>query len=180
MRWQFSSFSIKRMQLSDIPAVQAIDRAVYPMPWPDRAYRHDLQQNEMAYYWVARYREEIIGCGGFWLMTDEIHINTLVVDPAWQGRGVGEWLLVALLEAGRNLGGKIATLEVRPSNRAARSLYAKYDFAEVGFRPRYYTNNEDALILTTPSLRSVNYQAFFNRRQAALTDRLNKLRSDYG
>ena len=47
----------------------------------------------------------------------------------------------------------MATLEVRPSNIAARRLYEKYGFALAGIRPRYYSDdNEDALIMTTPPI----------------------------
>ena len=41
------------------------------------------------------------------------------------------------------------TLEVRVSNTAARSLYAKKGFSDVGIRPGYYEKpREDAVIMT--------------------------------
>lgn len=40
------------------------------------------------------------------------------------------------------------TLEVRESNKVARSLYKKYGFEDAGRRPGYYTDNkEDAIIM---------------------------------
>ena len=40
-------------------------------------------------------------------------------------------------------------LEVRASNQAARGLYKKVGFKEVGLRPRYYPDtNEDAITMT--------------------------------
>ena len=39
-------------------------------------------------------------------------------------------------------------LEVRKSNRAARSMYTKLGFSELGIRPGYYENNgEDGVIM---------------------------------
>ena len=60
----------------------------------------------------------------------------------------------------------LATLEVRESNEAARALYRRYGFYEVGRRKRYYADNhEDAIIMTTEDLQSPAYQ----RRLTALT-----------
>ena len=62
-------------------------------------------------------------------------------------------MLLALLDLARSRGAHEATLEVRPSNMPARRLYEKYGFKVVGTRTRYYSDdNEDALIMTTPSL----------------------------
>ena len=63
---------------------------------------------------------------------------------------------------------EVVTLEVRSSNDAARRLYEKYGFANVGRRVRYYTdNNEDAIIMTTPELDAREFRARFDelRRQ---------------
>jgi ribosomal-protein-alanine N-acetyltransferase len=56
---------------------------------------------------------------------------------------------------------------------AAGRLYQKYGFQNVGRRPRYYSDNgEDALIMTTPPLKSSAYQAQYGpliaQRLAAL------------
>lgn len=42
------------MSLDDIPAVMAIERASFPRPWPERAYRYELTENPEAYFVVAR------------------------------------------------------------------------------------------------------------------------------
>lgn len=45
------------------------------------------------------------------------------------------------------------TLEVRPSNTAARRLYASLGFKDIGLRKRYYTDtNEDAIIMWKDNL----------------------------
>jgi ribosomal-protein-alanine N-acetyltransferase len=193
-------FRIEPMTLADIPEVIAVEQASYSLTWPAKAYDHELQKNDLAHYFVLRFLNQptnqptnqlasqptnypfihpspaVIGLAGFWLMSDEIHISTIAVQPNWRGLGLGEWLLIRLLAEGQALGGLIATLEVRPSNVAALALYRKYDFQEVGRRPRYYSDNgEDALILTTPRLTLPDYQAMFQQRQAALNQRLAQI-----
>ncbi len=197
-------FRIEPMTLADIPEVIAVERASYSLAWPAKAYDYELQKNDLAHYFVLRLLPlpssilppnqqisqltnqptnqpppPVIGLGGFWLMADEIHISTIAVQPIWRGLGLGEWLLVKLLVEGQALGATVATLEVRPSNRAALALYRKYSFQEVGRRAHYYNDNgEDALILTTPNLRLPDYQARFQQRQAALDQRLAKIKVD--
>jgi len=145
---------IEPMTLDDLPAVHAIEHASFSTPWPDDAYRSELRTNRLASYVVARVDDgTVVGFAGVWLMVDEAHVTTFAVDPAWRRQGIGEHLLVALLDLSIARGAREATLEVRLSNVAARRLYEKYGFRPVGLRPRYYSDNgEDALIMTTEPL----------------------------
>jgi len=156
------------MTLEDIPAVHAIERASFAVPWPDDAYRNELVTNRLASYVVARAGDEVVGFAGLWVMVDEAHITTFAVDPRWRRRGVGQWLLLHLFELSNDRRAREATLEVRLSNMPARRLYEKYGFRPVGIRPRYYSDNgEDALIMTTDALAS-----------AGMRDRLIRLRDE--
>jgi [ribosomal protein S18]-alanine N-acetyltransferase len=143
------------MTLADLRAVHAIERASFAVPWPDDAYRNELLTNRLASYVVARAGDVVVGFGGLWVMVDEAHVTTFAVEPGWRRRGVGERLLLGLLDIGVARGAREATLEVRLSNMPARRLYEKYGFRPVGIRPRYYSDNgEDALIMTTEPLAS--------------------------
>jgi ribosomal-protein-alanine N-acetyltransferase len=160
---------IEPMTLDDLPAVRAIERASFTTPWPDDAYRSELQTNRLATYVVARAGEEVVGFAGLWLMVDEAHITTFAVHPAWRRRRIGERLLVALLDVAIARQAREATLEVRLSNVAARRLYEKYGFRPVGLRPRYYSDDgEDALIMTTEPLAAPDMTARVARLRAAL------------
>jgi ribosomal-protein-alanine N-acetyltransferase len=151
---------IAEMRLADIPAVHAIERASFPVPWPSYAFRQELETNRLAHYLVARSGRQVVAYGGIWMVVDEVHITTFAVLPDWRRQGIGGRLLLALLELGERLGARTATLEVRLSNMAARKLYEKYGFRPVGIRPRYYSDNaEDALIMTTETLDSPDMRA---------------------
>jgi ribosomal-protein-alanine N-acetyltransferase len=179
-------FRIESMEPSDIPQVVTLEQASYTMPWPRKAYDYELEKNKLAHYFVlrtflldSRVQPDLIGLGGFWLMADEAHLNTLAVHPIWRRLGLGEWLLQTLIEEAQALGAIVATLEVRPSNQAALALYRKYNFQEVGRRPGYYADNgEDALILTTSPLSSLDYQAMLGQRKRSLSQRLAKIDLD--
>jgi ribosomal-protein-alanine N-acetyltransferase len=120
----------------------------------------------------------VLGYGGLWLWLDEAHISTIAVHPDWRGQGIGELLLVALLERSVHLRALQCTLEVRVSNEVAQNLYKKYGFENVGTRRRYYRdNNEDAYIMTVPALDAA-YVERLARLKATLWQRLGAQRRE--
>jgi [ribosomal protein S18]-alanine N-acetyltransferase len=138
------------MHVDDLPSIHAIERQSFSTPWPPHAYRAELETNQLARYICAWVGGRIVGYAGMWLMVDEAHITTFAVDPDWRRRGIGDRLLVALLDEAERRGAREATLEVRVSNVGARRLYEKFGFRPVGIRPRYYSDDsEDALVMTT-------------------------------
>jgi ribosomal-protein-alanine N-acetyltransferase len=79
---------------------------------------------------------------------DEWEIENIAVTGSARRCGLGSRLVGELLDLVKSRGGKTVFLEVRESNRAARSLYEKWAFIEVGRRKMYYQNpKEDALVL---------------------------------
>jgi len=42
------------MTLEDIPAVMAIEKAAFPIPWPEQAYRHEILENSNGHFVVVR------------------------------------------------------------------------------------------------------------------------------
>ena len=159
---------IDDMGLDDIPDVQEIERASFPVPWPANAFRHELTQNRNARYIVARSGQQIVGYAGLWLMVDEAHITTFAVLPDYRRRKIGERMLQRLFEIAEDMGAEWLTLEVRVSNLAAQRLYDKYGFRRTGVRRRYYSdNNEDALIMSTERI-----------RERAMRDHLAKLKRE--
>jgi ribosomal-protein-alanine N-acetyltransferase len=90
---------------------------------------------------------------------EEAHITILAVHPDYQRQGMGQLLLYALLRDAKRRQLEWATLEVKPSNQAALSLYQKLGFAEAGRRRRYYQDTgEDALILWRGGLQKQDFE----------------------
>ena len=117
--------------------------------------------------------ESNVGYGGLWKMVDETHISTIAVAPEFRGRGIGELLLIAMIDESQAIGVKLVTLEVRKSNETAQALYRKYRFEIVGERKNYYSDNgEDAWIMTTPDITIASFNAGLGDLRAALFARL--------
>ena len=121
-------------------------------------------------------RDLIVGHGGIWLSLDEGHITTIAVHPDHRGRGIGELLVIGLIDQAYELGAQQLTLEVRVSNTNAQRLYHKYGFAEHGIRHRYYTdNNEDAMIMWTENIHSAAFVERLREMRSRLHQRLRQL-----
>jgi ribosomal-protein-alanine N-acetyltransferase len=106
----------------------------------------------------------IVGYIGIWFMSDEAHIISIAVRNAYRRRGVGELLLQGSLELAMIRKCRVMSLEVRASNTGARALYKKYGFNKMGVRKGYYADNsEDAVIMTTEAIASLEYQNLFSQ-----------------
>jgi len=80
----------------------------------------------------------------------EAEVLTLAVaGPARRQGVVGALLDAAMAEAAAR-GAAAMFLEVSTRNEAARALYARAGFVEVGRRARYYADGADALVLRSP------------------------------
>jgi ribosomal-protein-alanine N-acetyltransferase len=137
-----------------------VDRAHEPVPAEDSAAeRKSFFGIFKRKTTVQSTQDYIAGYVGVWLMVDQAHIVAIAVREAYRGVGLGELLLAESLELAIENHQDSATLEVRKTNEIAQRLYEKYRFLKVGVRKRYYSdNNEDAIIMTTPSIQDPAYR----------------------
>lgn len=149
---------IRPMHIGDLDSVLHIDRLSFSMPWPESAYRYEINKNKQAMLWVAEeihppQGDRVVGMIVVWLIMDEAHIATLAVHPDFRERGIGSRLLEFALTEALHRGATKARLEVRAGNQNAQSLYEGFGFKVVYRRPRYYRdNNEDALLMNLGNL----------------------------
>jgi len=117
-------------------------------------------------------REHVIGFAGFWIMADEAHLTNIAVWESSRRQGIGELLLISVIDLAMELNASIMTLEVRASNTAAQSLYRKYGFIQVGLRRGYYINErEDGVLMSTENITSGSFQAHFQKVRQAYAER---------
>lgn len=103
--------------------------------------------------------QHVLGFAGIWVMADEAHLTNIAVRNRYHRQGIGERLLISMIDAAKEMRANTVTLEVRVSNTIAQSLYHKYDFTQTGVRSGYYTDNrEDGVLMSTSSITSASYQ----------------------
>jgi [ribosomal protein S18]-alanine N-acetyltransferase len=143
--------TIREAGLMDIKAVFAIEKESFPTPWSRWTFLAELSQPVGRFLVIGPSPPEpwqVWGYVVFWIVVDEMHLLNLAVHPDRRRRGLGRLLLEEALSRSRAQGATVAWLEVRPSNLAARALYASFGFKEEGRRPKYYEDtNEDAILL---------------------------------
>jgi ribosomal-protein-alanine N-acetyltransferase len=140
--------NIRPMTLDDIDAVLAVEQVSFITPWSRDAFVAEAGDNDLAVYLVLEADGQVIGYAGTWVILDEAHVTNVAVMPAFRGQGLGERLMRSLIDKARGRGARRMTLEVRPTNAAARGLYGKLGFTACGLRPRYYSDTgEDAVIM---------------------------------
>jgi len=154
------SIRYRKMTLDDITQVHQIDILSFNLPWPEKSYQFELNQNPNSILWVAEALQDQpgavpiqVGMIVIWLIMDEAHVATLAIHPDFRGLGLSKKLLAIGLHESIQRGAVESTLEVRASNLFAQKLYEKFGYQIVGLRPRYYhDNNEDAILMTVSNL----------------------------
>ena len=142
---------LRPMAEVDLPAVMAIEDAIYAFPWTLGNFRDSVA----AGYDCSVYVRDgaLIGYAVVMLAADEAHLLNLSIAAGCQRQGYGSRLLRRLCDVARGRGAALMFLEVRPSNLAGLRLYERHGFQRVGRRREYYpaqTGREDALILSLP------------------------------
>ncbi len=139
-----------QMTHADLDQVLAIERESFASPWQREHFEHELHDNRFSVNRVAKHGDAVVGYASVWHLEGELRINNIAIHPDCRRHGLGRWLLAALLAEARDAGCSCATLEVRVSNAAARELYARAGFREVGRRANYYQREaEDAVLMST-------------------------------
>lgn len=139
------TLAIRPASLRDLRDIVCIERSSFPSPWPTQGLRRELSRDE-AVYLVAERDGVVVGYAGMWRAADEAHVGTLAVAPRQRRQGIGEALMLALLERATHDGVKLVHLEYRVGNAAAAALYAKLGFRATRIRRGYYADTgEDAV-----------------------------------
>jgi ribosomal-protein-alanine N-acetyltransferase len=141
-----TALTIRRLIYADLPHVIAIERRSFPTPWSLAMFVLELSKAS-GICLAALDGDELIGycvCSRY----DTVwHLMNIAVDPERRREGIAAALLARLFEEADRPGEQY-TLEVRPSNAGAISLYEAFGFKRAGLRKGYYHDNkEDALIM---------------------------------
>lgn len=153
---------ITSLSQADLPEVLEIECQSHLEPWTEELFMEELRRLHSRILTARIPRMElageereksghrpgkIVGYICFWRVADEIQILNIAVHGQYRRKGVGRFLLSNVLRLGREQRAKLAVLEVRRSNRAARMLYESLGFRQVGERPNYYGVLKESAVL---------------------------------
>lgn len=135
------------MRRCHVPQVAALEKVCFSDPWSEQSVAGELS-NPLSVWLVCVEKDRVLGYVGSQTVLGETDMMNVAVSPDARRRGIGEKLILELVERLKERDSHCLTLEVRASNAPAIALYEKLGFTQVGRRPNYYRNpKEDALIL---------------------------------
>ncbi len=141
------SITVRISQETDAEAMANIEKDSFSMPWSVNAFQ-DAIKSQNYIYLTALKDNEVVGYAGCTVAGDEGDITNIAVTKSLRCCGIGEKLLMQLLEYADKTGLKQIFLEVRKSNQAAQSLYTKAGFEMIGMRKNFYQKPiEDACMM---------------------------------
>ena len=140
-------FLIRPAQAEDVPAVAALEGEVFTDPWPARLYLQEVGQPLRFQRVICDSGERVAAYLFASWQADELHILKVATHPLYQRQGLAAVLLEAARGEALRRRGRGLVLEVRPSNRAAISVYDRLGYELLGRRPHYYADGEDAMVM---------------------------------
>jgi [ribosomal protein S18]-alanine N-acetyltransferase len=139
--------TIQPMKEAVLEEILALEAASFSSPWNRQHFLSELA-SPLSFPLIAQATDGAVeGYICPMIVLDEGSILNVAVRPESRGRGIGRLLVEAALSDLRSRGAAFVALEVRPSNRAALSLYESLGFVATGRRIAYYDNREDAVVM---------------------------------
>ena len=138
---------IREFVKGDEIAIAGLEQECFADPWSKEAVLESAESGVL--FLLYEEKGEILGYAGMQIVLDEGYVTNVAVNRNHRKKGIGNTLVKGLISAARERELSFVSLEVRPSNTAAISLYSKLGFAEVGRRKNFYSHpTEDGLIMT--------------------------------
>lgn len=141
-------FQIREMRETDLAQVEAIEQEIFSIPWSEKSFLSACTTPENIYL-VCLLEDEVAGYCGLWSVLGEGNITNMAVAEKYRRNGVAEALMKEMEERSRQKDVTIFFLEVRESNEAARRLYEKMGYEQIGVRKNFYEKPvENAIIMS--------------------------------
>ena len=138
---------IRRARGADIDAVVELEKASFAVPWSKSGFLFELR-SEYADFLLACEGERLLGFAISHLAGDDSELFNIAVAEDERGKGIASALIDECVRLAKKRGASRMLLEVRASNKPARSLYLKKGFQVLGVRRSYYElPTEDAVMM---------------------------------
>jgi ribosomal-protein-alanine N-acetyltransferase len=141
---------VRHAQMSDVPAIVAIEQEAFPDPWNEETFVESLAIfPSTCFIAINGYKIAGFVTAGAEDTGKEIygHIMNLAVTPAYRRRGVGRMLVRRVEHEFLLQGASAIQLEVRISNTGAHAFYRELGYEQVLVIGGYYTDGEDAIVM---------------------------------
>ena len=148
------------LTFNDLPGILRLNASV-SWAWPEDVIKSDLNndsENETTYIGAFATTTEAPLLGYAVLGREKRRgvLMSLIVDRNFQRNGIGTQLLLAVSDCAMYLNFRRLMLRVRKSNSPAIALYTQMSFITEKIRRGYYSNGEDAIVMSAKLPLSIN------------------------
>ena len=133
---------IRRATVVDADRIAELDSKMFVDCLGFNFIKNDLENNDLARYFVCEIDNKIIGYINCWV-SDNTEILNFCVENEYQSQGIGSKLYYEVEKISKG----IISLEVRESNLKAINFYINKGFHKVAIRKNYYSNGDDAILM---------------------------------
>ena len=136
---------VEKSRLDDLHEIYEIEKSVFKNYWSELSLKKELENKNFNLNLVCRLNNKIIGYFFSNNVKNEYHILNFALKKNYQHRGYGKLFFNIIINE-YILDGSVF-LEVKRSNLTAIHFYKKFNFKEIGFKKKYYSDGEDAIIM---------------------------------
>lgn len=141
------NIEILNIKESDLLIVYDINVASNLTYWTLNQFYSEFNQASDFHFKIIL-NDKIIGFIFSIFILGDLNINNICIIPEHQHKGLGSLILNYTLERASQNDSNYAYLEVRSNNLKAIKLYEKFGFITNNIRKKYYSNNEDAVLMS--------------------------------
>ncbi len=139
-------FILEKMTDEHLERVLEIEEASFSEPYTRDLFEEELAL-KIAHPYVVKLKNKIVGFIDYWIVKDEIQLINIAVDPKYRAKGIGSFLMKHLDEIGIEKKVEKIFLDVRENNYSAIHLYEKFGYEKVRIRKKYYSDDENAIVM---------------------------------
>jgi ribosomal-protein-alanine N-acetyltransferase len=142
------NFNVRPANIDDLQKVCQVEYASFTHnPYPAFLIERLLRDQKALFFVATDQSNEIIGYLVSRVEDQYAHLISIAVLPSKRRSGAATQLLKTLISTLRKTRIHEVGLQVRPNNKAAIQLYARFEFSQECTIPRYYSDGSSALIM---------------------------------
>ena len=136
---------VEKTSLNDLHEIYEIEKSVFKNCWSEISLKKEIENKNFNLNLLCRLNNKIIGYFFSKNVKNEYHVLNFALKKNYQHRGYGKLFFNIIINE-YILDGSVF-LEVKRSNLTAIHFYKKFNFKEIGFKKKYYSDGEDAIIM---------------------------------
>ena len=139
---------IEIMRKEDLAQIVDLEKKCFNDAWNLEQVENELEVNPFSNGYMLKENDKVVAYAFMWETFEMAQIARIGVDPDQRKKHYGQKMTEELFEKARSGGCEYMSLEVRESNTAAIKLYEKLGFVTVNVSKGYYSDNENAIVMT--------------------------------